>query len=143
LAHSRSGILSEWAQETYRRARGRPIYYTEWNASSNPRYSLHDEPYAAAFAVKTVLEMNGLLDCYSFWTFSDLFEESYFPSMPFHGGFGLLNLHGIPKPTYRAFELLHRLGSELLHVEGRHATVDSWGIQDRKSTRLNSSHVKR
>src|SRR5207302_2081283 len=96
---------------------------------SNPRDPLHDEPYAAAFALKSVLEMNGLLECYSFWTFSDLFEELYFSSVPFHGGFGLLTLHGIPKPTYRAFELLHRLGQEHLPVEGRHETVDAWVVR--------------
>ncbi|HXG10486.1 MAG TPA: hypothetical protein VNK04_12055 [Gemmataceae bacterium] len=126
LAGSRRGILREWAAESRRRARGRPLYYSEWNVSSNPRYPRQDEPYAAAFIVKTVLEVNGLVDCYSFWTFSDIFEENYFPSVPFHGGFGLLNLHGIPKPSYRAFELLHRLGRELLPVEGRHETVDAW-----------------
>jgi beta-xylosidase len=42
-----------------------------------------------------------LLHCWE-RTFSDIFEENYFPSVPFHGGFGLLNLHGIAKPTYRA-----------------------------------------
>jgi xylan 1,4-beta-xylosidase len=61
---------------------------------------------------------------YSFWTFSDIFEEDDFPSMAFHGGFGLLNLHGIPKPTYRAFELLHKIGREQLLVDGLHETVD-------------------
>lgn len=60
------------------------------------------------------MEMSGLVEAYSFWTFSDIFEENYFPSVPFHGGFGLLNLHGIPKPTYRAFQLLHHLGTELV-----------------------------
>ena len=49
--------------------------------------------------------------------------------MPFHGGFGLLTLHGIPKPTYRAFELLHRLGDERLPVEGTHETVDAWAVR--------------
>lgn len=62
--------------------------------------------------------------------FSDIFAENYFPSVPFHGGFGLLNLHGIPKPTYHAFELLHRLGTELLPVEGSHDTVDAWVVRD-------------
>ena len=46
--------------------------------------------------------------------------------MPFHGGFGLLNLHGIPKPIYRAFQLLHGLGDKLYHVEGSHDTVNVW-----------------
>jgi xylan 1,4-beta-xylosidase len=103
--------------------------YTEWNASSNPRYVRQDEPYAAAFAVKSALEAADCTHAYSFWTFTDIFEENYFPSVPFHGGFGLLTLHGVPKPTYRAFELLHRLGQERLAVEGSHETVDAWAVR--------------
>ncbi|HSO76277.1 MAG TPA: glycosyl hydrolase [Blastocatellia bacterium] len=129
LAKSRRSILREQTQNAKRRSRGKPLYYTEWNASSNPRDSLHDEPYAAAFAVKTIMEANGLVEGYSFWTFSDIFEENYFPSKPFHGGFGLLNIHGIPKPTYRAFELLHSLGNESLLVDGLHETVDAWVVR--------------
>jgi xylan 1,4-beta-xylosidase len=129
LASGRRSLLRHWAQDTRRRARGLPLYYTEWNTSSNPRDPLHDEPYAAAYVVKTVLEASDLVEGYSFWTFSDIFEENYFPSVPFHGGFGLLTLHGIPKPTYRAFELLHRLGRERLLVDGMHNTVDAWVVR--------------
>jgi xylan 1,4-beta-xylosidase len=129
LAGARRGILREWAVEAHRQARGLPLLYTEWNASSNPRYPRQDDPYAAAFAVKSVLEVSGLVEAYAFWTFSDIFEENYFPSAPFHGGFGLLTLHGVPKPTYRAFELLHRLGDERLEVEGVHETVDAWAVR--------------
>ncbi len=107
-------------------ARDRPVYFTEWNISSNPRDHYHDEPFAAAYAAKIVLETDSFVEGYSFWTFSDIFEENYFPSVPFHGGFGLLNLHGIPKPVYRAFQLLHALGDELLPVTGQHETVDAW-----------------
>jgi xylan 1,4-beta-xylosidase len=32
----------------------------------------------------------------------------------------------VPKPAYRAFELLHRLGDEILPVAGDHATADAW-----------------
>lgn len=130
LARSERSILRKQAQETHRRARGKPVYYTEWNSSSNPRDPLHDEPYAAAFVLKTVMEAVGLVNGYSFWTFSDIFAENYFPSVPFHGGFGLLNLHGIPKPTYRVFELLHRVGAELLPIHGSHHTVDAWAVRD-------------
>ncbi|HEY7153151.1 MAG TPA: glycosyl hydrolase [Gemmataceae bacterium] len=129
LAGGQRGILREWTREARRQAGGRPLLYTEWNASSNPRYPRQDEPYAAAFAVKSVLEASEFVEAYSFWTFTDIFEENYFPSVPFHGGFGLLNLHGIPKPTYRAFELLHRLGEERLPVEGHHETVDAWATR--------------
>jgi xylan 1,4-beta-xylosidase len=129
LAGGRRGILRNWAAACRLQARGRPLLYTEWNASSNPRYPRQDEAYAAAFAVKTALEVSGLVESYAFWTFTDLFEENYFPSVPFHGGFGLLNLHGVPKPVYRAFQLLHRLGDEHWPVEGTHDTVDAWAVR--------------
>jgi xylan 1,4-beta-xylosidase len=142
LFKSQRGLMREVAQDTRRRARGRPVYYTEWNSSSNPRDPLHDQPYAAAFAVATIMEAKGLVEGYSFWTFSDIFEENYFPSIPFHGGFGLLNLHGIPKPTYRAFELLHDIGTEQFLVDGLHETVDCSVIQkDSTLTVLLTNHT--
>jgi len=142
LANSQRSILREQAQDAKRRARGKPLYYTEWNASSNPRDTLHDESYSAAFVVKTIMEANGLVEGYSFWTFSDIFEENYFPSKPFHGGFGLLSLHGIPKPTYRAFRLLHALGNESLLVDGLHETVDAWVVRGvNKITVLLTNHA--
>ena len=136
LANSQRGVLRQWTQDTRRRAGKLPVYYTEWNSSSNPRDPLHDEPYAAAFVAKTALEASDLVQGYSFWTFSDIFEENYFPSVPFHGGFGLLTLHGIAKPTYRAFELLHRLGNERLLVDGLHETASAWVTRDNASVRV-------
>ncbi len=126
LSRSRRGILRDQAREARRRVGTKPLFYTEWSSSSDPFDPLHDEPYAAAFAVKTILEAAGIVDAYSWWTFSDIFEENYFSSVPFHGGFGLLTLQGVAKPVYRAFELLHRLGDELLPVQGAHPTVDAW-----------------
>ncbi|WP_137929161.1 GH39 family glycosyl hydrolase [Mesorhizobium comanense] len=133
LSESTRSVLREEARTARRQAGDRPLYYTEWCTSSNPRDPLHDEPYAAAFIVKTVMEARGLVDGYSYWTFSDIFEENYFPSVPFHGGFGLMNLHGIAKPAYRAFEMLHRLGGEILRMDGNHPTVDSWCVRDGNS----------
>ncbi|MBC7946226.1 MAG: beta-xylosidase [Burkholderiales bacterium] len=142
LSLSRRGVLREQAAETRGQAGRKPVYYTEWNTSSNPRDPLHDEPYAAAFVIKTIMEASRLVDGYSFWTFSDIFEEMYFPSLPFHGGFGLLNLHGIAKPSYRAFELLHRLGAEQLHLSGTHETVDAWAVRrERDVTILLANHA--
>jgi xylan 1,4-beta-xylosidase len=142
LAQSERSILRRQAQDTCRRVRGKPLYYTEWNSSSNPRDPLHDQPYAAAFVTKTVMEMQGIVDGYSFWTFSDIFAEHAFPTAPFHGGFGLLNLYGIPKPAYRAYELLHRLGTEQYLVDGIHPTVDAWTIGDSGSlTVLVTNHA--
>lgn len=129
LAKSERSVLRRQAQDAKRETQGKPLYYTEWNSSSNPRDPLHDQSYSAAFAAKTIMEAQGIVNGYSFWTFSDIFEENYFPSIPFHGGFGLLNLYSIPKPVYRTYELLHQLGGRQLVVDGQHNTVDAWVIK--------------
>ncbi len=134
LAKSERSILRREAAGAKRDARGKPLYYTEWNSSSNPRDARHDLPYTAAFALKTIMEAQGIVDGYSFWVFSDIFEENYMPSQPFHGGFGLMNLYGIPKPVYRAYQLLNRLGDEQLELVGTHNTVDAWAV--RKNGRI-------
>lgn len=136
LADSTRSILRDQTRDVRRKAGDLPIYYTEWCTSSNPRDPMHDDPYAAAFIVKTILEANGLVQGYSYWTFSDIFEENYFPSVPFHGGFGLLNIHGIAKPAYRAFQLLHELGTQMLPVEGSHETVDAWFVRGEQCSTL-------
>ena len=121
---------------------GHPVYYTAWSSSSNPRAHLHDEPYTAAVVVKTMMEVTGLVQGYSFWTFTDIFEENYMPATAFQGGFGLLTLQGVPKPSFRAFELLHRLGIEALPVTGEHGTVDVWVVRGRDAvTVLLTNHV--
>ena len=136
LAESKRSALREEAREVRKQAGDLPVYYTEWCTSSNPRDAMHDDPYAAAFIMKTVLEQNGLVQGYSYWTFSDIFEENYFPSIPFQGGFGLMNIHGIAKPAYRTYEILHSLGTELMPVEGQHDTVDAWLVRDGNSATI-------
>jgi xylan 1,4-beta-xylosidase len=128
LSKSRRSVLRDEARAVHAAADGKPVYYTEWSSSSNPRDALHDMPYAAAFIVKTVLEANGLVEGYSYWTFSDLFEENYLPAEPFQGGFGLLTIRNIAKPAYRAFQLLHAIGTKLRPVLGSHRTVDTWVV---------------
>ena len=129
LEHAPREIMRQQVAKSRDEARGLPLYYTEWNISSNPRDPMHDEPFAAAFITRIVMQARGLAQGYSFWTFSDIFNENYFPSVPFHGGFGILNLHGIAKPAYRAFQLLHRLGTEFMEVHGAHETVDAWVVR--------------
>jgi xylan 1,4-beta-xylosidase len=136
LSKSTRSALRGEAREVRRQAGELPVYYTEWSTSSNPRDDLHDEPYAAAFIVKTVMEARGLVQAYSYWTFSDIFEENYFPSVPFHGGFGLLNLHGIAKPSYRAFQMLHELDHEYIELRGSHATIDAWLVRSARAATI-------
>jgi xylan 1,4-beta-xylosidase len=128
LQHAPRGAMRAEVLQVRKEAGNLPVYYTEWNISSNPRDPMHDEPFAAAFATRIIMEARGLVEGYSYWTCSDLFSENYFPSIPFQGGFGLLTVYGIAKPIYRAFQLLHSLGNEIADVQGEHPTIDVWVV---------------
>ena len=54
------------------------------------------------------------MDSLSFWVVSDIFEESRVGDIPFHGGFGLVNVQGLKKPSYHGYWFLSRLGEEAL-----------------------------
>ncbi len=131
------GILRKMTAKARTEAGDLPLYYTEWNTSAVLPDALHDDPYSAALVAKTIVDNDGLVDAYSFWTFSDLFEEgAQFPA-PFHGGFGLQNIYGTPKPTYRVFELLHRLGNERLMVTGEtDSTVEILAVKGKSDLTL-------
>ncbi|MBA4383397.1 MAG: beta-xylosidase [Anaerolinea sp.] len=124
------GILYKMTAKTRQEAGDLPLYYTEWNTSAVLPDDIHDEAYSAALVAKTIADNDGLVQNYSFWTFSDLFEEAGQFSAPFHGGFGLQNIYGIPKPTYRLFEMLHGLGNERLSVTGgKGSTVEILAVK--------------
>jgi len=59
---------------------------------------------------ETVSRCDGLVDMLAYWTFSDVFEEQGVVKKPFYGGYGLIAEYGLPKPSFNAFKLLHRLG---------------------------------
>jgi xylan 1,4-beta-xylosidase len=90
------------------------IHLTEWSSSPSPRDFTHDYPQAAAFVVRANVESIGLVDSLSYWTFTDVFEESGAGDAAFHGGFGMVTYRGVPKPTFHAYRFLNRLGEELL-----------------------------
>jgi xylan 1,4-beta-xylosidase len=123
------GILRKMTAKARSEAGPMPLYYTEWNTSAVLPDAIHDEAYSAALVAKTIADNDGLVDGYSFWTFSDLFEEGGQYAAPFHGGFGLQNIYGIPKPTYRIFEMLHHLGNERLAVTGSHSAVETLAVK--------------
>ncbi|MGH8110649.1 MAG: GH39 family glycosyl hydrolase [Rhodanobacteraceae bacterium] len=129
LSDASRNVLIQRVEAMRKTVGDKPLYYTEWNSSSNPFFAFHDEPYAAAFLFKNMLDVSGLVQGYSWWTVSDIFNENYFSSTPFHGSFGLQTIHGIAKPTYRAMQLLNGLGIERLPVTGSHPTVDAWAVR--------------
>jgi xylan 1,4-beta-xylosidase len=86
-----------------------PLYFTEWSTSYTPRDCVHDSYISASYILSKLKGSQGLVQGMSYWTYSDLFEESGPPPAPFHGGFGLLNREGIRKPAFFAYKYLHAL----------------------------------
>lgn len=92
-----------------------PLHITEFNTSYVPLCPIHDTTYNAAFIARIISEAGEYADSYSYWTFSDVFEEMDVPKAPFHGGFGLVALDSIKKPTFYTFEFFSKAGKELLY----------------------------
>lgn len=92
------------------------LLITEWNFSLYDRNLLHDTMFMGPFVIHQAMNTLGLAHALAFWSFTDVFEESVVPSSPFYGGFGLISRDGLKKPSYYAFELLQKLGDELLGI---------------------------
>ncbi|MDN3241468.1 GH39 family glycosyl hydrolase [Glycomyces tritici] len=90
------------------------VHITEWSTSPSSRDRMHDTVFAAASITRSLLQCATLAESISYWAFTDVFEEGGAGIGPFHGGFGLVNEHGIHKPTFHAFTMLNRLGDRLL-----------------------------
>ncbi len=104
-----------------------PLYFTEWSTSYTPRDPVHDS-YISAPYILTKLELSqGQLQGMSYWTYSDLFEESGPPPSAFHGGFGLLSRDGIRKPAFFAYKYLHALQGDRIATEDPQAMLATRG----------------
>jgi xylan 1,4-beta-xylosidase len=106
-----------------------PLMWTEWNVPSFGMLHARDTTYVGAALADDIRQCDGLVDMMSFWTFSDVFEEDGPKREPFDGGFGLVALGGIKKPSYAAFALLHKLGTE--RVVGRSEPANVLVTRDR------------
>ena len=87
-----------------------PVQVTEWGPSYSPRDPVHDSYFCAAWILHRLRQLPPGVQAMSYWTFSDQFEEPGPPTTPFHGGFGLLNVQGLPKSAFFAYRFLNELG---------------------------------
>ena len=91
-----------------------PLIWSEFNASYANEPDITDAVFMAPWLADTIRQCDGLVDVMSYWTFSDVFEEQGVVKQPFYGGFGLVAVGGLPKPSYNAFKILHLLGDRRL-----------------------------
>lgn len=107
----------------YCKKEGYPLIITEWSSSFSPTDMIHDSYYNAPYLLRAIKRSEGYADMFSYWTYTDIFEENGPPTQCFHGGFGLFNMNSIPKPTYYAYTFLHRLGDTELICDDENAYV--------------------
>ncbi|MDP4270646.1 MAG: glycoside hydrolase [Bacteroidota bacterium] len=108
------------------------LHYTEWSSSYTPADPLHDSYHEAAYILEKIKQVGNAANSMSYWVFTDIFEEPGPRFTPFHGGFGLLNTQGIPKPAFYAYQFMNKLGkSELKNTDTRSwaSKNDNGGIQ--------------
>lgn len=109
-----------------------PVIFTEWSNSYTPRDNVHDSYISAAFLLYTLRRCDGYADGMSYWTFTDIFEEPGPGPAPFHGGFGLMNIQGLRKPTFYAYHWL----CDLPHQELETGDADSYAAADDRSLQV-------
>lgn len=121
------------------RLAGLPVHITEFNSSYRPDNPVHDTAFHAAYLAPVLARGGDHVDSFSYWTFSDMFEEAGVPTALFHGGFGLLTHRQVRKPVYHLYAFMARMGADLLargedhlvtrHPDGR-VTVLAWAPVD-------------
>lgn len=107
---------------------GLELHYTEWSSSYTPADPLHDSYHEAAYILKKLKQVGSAANSMSYWTFTDIFEESGPRFTPFHGGFGLMNIEGIKKPAFFAYSFLNKLGE----TELANRDSSSWACKNHK-----------
>ena len=100
------------------------IHFNEWGRSWRPVEPDRESASEAAFIVRTMADVSQAADQFAYWCVSDIYDQVGYGREPFHGNYGLLSLHGLRKPAYHAFDLLHRLGTQRVDVRG--AGLDSF-----------------
>lgn len=109
-----------------------PIHITEWSTSYSPRDASHDSYIAAAYILNTLKKSEGLVNSLSYWTFTDIFEEPGLPNEEMHGGFGLLTISSLKKPSFFAYHYMNQLGA----TELESADASSWVCRSDKGVQI-------
>jgi len=94
-----------------------PFLLTEFNCGLG--MDCADSFFSGSFIAHHALNSQSIVDkvpVQSYWTFSDIFEEEGQKPSEFSQAFGARSFSGVPKPVYRAMQLIKRLGSQLLPV---------------------------
>jgi xylan 1,4-beta-xylosidase len=93
------------------------LHFNEWGRSWHPSDEVRESQNEAAFIVKTMAECSQYADYFAYWCLSDIYDQLGYGAEAFHGNYGMMNLDGFKKPSYKAFQLLGKLGDRQVAIE--------------------------
>ncbi len=110
-AISQADMVGRSVKKVFAEVNGKmPIIWSEYNATYLNDMNVTDSAYMGPWLANNIRECDGMTEMMSYWTFSDVFEEQGVVNKPFYGGYGLIAAGSIPKPSFFALAMLHRLG---------------------------------
>lgn len=125
---SRTNMVCRAARKVYDQVKASPrpdlpIIWSEYNASYKNEPDVTDALFMGPWLADTIRQCDGLTSMMSYWTFSDVFEEQGVVKKPFYGGYGLIAEDNLPKPSFNAFKLLHKLGDVRISLDSDSALL--------------------
>jgi len=98
------------------------LHFNEWGRSWFPSDAIRESENEAAFIVKSMAEASQYADYFAYWCLSDIYDQLGYNAETFAGNYGMMNLQGLKKPSYKAFQFLGKLGDEQLSILSENAT---------------------
>ncbi len=93
---------------------GLPIIATEWNITYYLLDLIRDTAFMAPYIMHIYRLTIGLTRGTAWFALSDINDQTRPSELPFPGGSGIFDTNGIPKPSYYALYLLHRLDRDVI-----------------------------
>jgi xylan 1,4-beta-xylosidase len=108
-------IWGEWSSNHRVGKKGLPFWDRSLSPETFQNNPQFDTPFGGVFAAKVAgTFLDGTRMCW--WVGSDVYEEWGWRHLPYHCGYGLLTIHGIPKPSAHAHHFAYRLdGGNILN----------------------------
>ena len=116
--HFATGVVRGVRRELDRLGWRGEVHWNEWGRSWFPHDPPRETALEAAFVAKTMAEVGQEADYFAYWCLSDIYDQMGFQAAEFDAHYGMLSLHGLPKPSWQAHRLLGRLGRSRVPVAG-------------------------
>ena len=90
------------------------MHVTEYNSSISHRHPANDTIFKAAYITKNIIDNLDETDSFGYWFCSDISGELKDSKNLLYGDMGIISANGISKPGFYAYEMLAKLGSDLI-----------------------------